>query len=94
MPSEESLPLEPPAVWRTGVLWGLLAFFLVVGTVSFAFVVFALTVWVASGAYVLGVAVAAVAGLVGVLAFLFMAGILYRVDRYRGANGRVVKFFE
>ena len=81
-------------VWHTGVLWGLLAFFLVVGTASFAFVVFAVTVWVAAGAYLLGVTAAAVAGFVGVLAFLFMAGILYRVDRYRGANGRVVKFFE
>jgi hypothetical protein len=29
-----------------------------------------------------------------VLAFLFMAGILYRVDRYRGANQRRVELFE
>lgn len=94
MPSEERGPPPPAPVWRTGALWGLLAVFLVVGTVASAFVVFALTVWVASGAVVLGIAVAGVAGFVAVLAFLFMAGILYRVDRYRGANGRVVKFFE
>jgi hypothetical protein len=31
---------------------------------------------------------------VAVLAFLFMAGILYRVDRYRGANQRRVELFE
>ena len=31
---------------------------------------------------------------VAVLAFLFMAGLLYRVDRYRGANSRRIEFFE
>ena len=31
---------------------------------------------------------------VAALAFLFMAGILYRVDRYRGATQRRVEFFE
>jgi len=31
---------------------------------------------------------------VAFLAFLFMAGILYRVDRYRGATERKVEFFE
>ncbi len=34
-----------------------------------------------------GVAIAA-------LSFLFMAGILYRVDRYRGTTGRRVELFE
>ncbi|HTS33285.1 MAG TPA: hypothetical protein VMI55_05030 [Thermoplasmata archaeon] len=32
--------------------------------------------------------------LVALLSFLFMAGILYRVDRYRGTTGRRVELFE
>lgn len=36
----------------------------------------------------------AVGAVVAVLAFLFMAGILYRVDRYRGATDRRIEFFE
>lgn len=80
--------------WNTNVLWGILAVLLVVGTLGGALFVFALTVWVLAGALVLGLVFAAIGALVAFLAFLFMAGILYRVDRYRGANGRVVKFFE
>ncbi|MEM0128698.1 MAG: hypothetical protein QXG65_00815 [Thermoplasmata archaeon] len=81
-------------VWRTGVLWGLLALLLVAGTVALAFAVFAVTVWIARGAFLLGGAVALVSGAVAFLAFLFMAGILYRVDRYRGQTHRVVRLFE
>lgn len=88
-----SAPVEKPT-WKTGVLWSLLALFLVLGTVSAAFVVYAVTVWIAAGDLALGIPVAIVAGFLAFLAFLFMAGILYRVDRYRGANGRTVKFFE
>jgi hypothetical protein len=36
----------------------------------------------------------AVGGVAMVLSFLFMAGILYRVDRYRGTPGRRVELFE
>jgi hypothetical protein len=36
----------------------------------------------------------AVGGVVAVFSLLFMAGILYRVDRYRGANQRRVELFE
>jgi hypothetical protein len=35
-----------------------------------------------------------VGAVVGGLAFLFIAGILYRVDRYRGATERRVELFE
>ena len=35
-----------------------------------------------------------VGGILAVLSFLFMAGILYRVDRYRGTTGRRVELFE
>jgi hypothetical protein len=71
-----------------------LAVLLVVGTLGGALFVFALTEWVFAGVVVLGLIVAALGALVAFLAFLFMAGILYRVDRYRGTNRRVVKFFE
>lgn len=67
---------------------------LVVGTLGGALFVFALTVWVFGGAVIAGFLLAAAGAAIAFLAFLFMAGILYRVDRYRGANQRVVKFFE
>jgi hypothetical protein len=35
-----------------------------------------------------------VGALVAALSFLFMAGILYRVDRYRGTPGRRIELFE
>ena len=76
------------------MLWGILAVLLVVGTLGGALFVFALTVWVFAGAFVLGILFSAVGAAVAFLSFLFMAGILYRVDRYRGANRRVVRFFE
>ena len=79
-------------VWRTNVLWGVLAVLLVLGSVGGATFVYGLT-WLLEGAW-FGLAVAVVGALVAFLAFLFMAGILYRVDRYRGANGRRVEFFE
>ena len=67
---------------------------MVIGTLGGALFVFALTVWVFAGAVILGGIFAAIGAVVAFLAFLFMAGVLYRVDRYRGANQRVVKFFE
>ena len=86
-----SEPSERP-VWRTNVLWGVLAVFLVLGSVGGATFVYGLT-WMLAGEW-LGAPVAAFGGAVAFLAFLFMAGILYRVDRYRGANGRRVELFE
>ena len=79
-------------VWRTGSLWGILAVFLVVGTVGAASVVYGLFGLAQGHLYDL-VAVGAGA-VVAVLAFLFMAGILYRVDRYRGAAERRIDLFE
>ncbi|MGP8072778.1 MAG: hypothetical protein ACLPZM_06590 [Thermoplasmata archaeon] len=35
-----------------------------------------------------------IGGAIAILSFLFMAGILYRVDRYRGIEGRKVALFE
>jgi hypothetical protein len=78
--------------WNTAWLWGILALLLVFGTVGSATVVYGLLGLVTGDLVdlvpiVLGAVVAA-------LAFLFMAGILYRVDRYRGANHRRIELFE
>ena len=84
-------PKEVPT-WNTGPLWGLLALLLVLGTVGAAtFVYGVLGVLAGSPLYLLAVAVG---GVVAFLDFLFMAGILYRVDRYRGANQRRIELFE
>ena len=85
-------PEEKP-VWRTNVLWGVLAVFLVVGTVGAATFVYG-PLSLAGGAWVDGGAVAAFGAVVAFLSFLYMAGILYRVDRYRGANRRRIELFE
>lgn len=79
-------------VWKTGTLWGILALFLVFGTVGAATFVYGVLGLAAGGlAYVIPLGVGA---LVGSLSFLFLAGILYRVDRYRGATQRRVELFE
>lgn len=82
----------PPPVWKTGSLWGILAVLLILGTVGAATFVFGLT---GGAGTIPGDLVASAVGvIVAALAFLFMAGILYRVDRYRGAAQRRVEFFE
>ena len=78
--------------WNTAPLWGILAVFLVLGTVGAATVVYGLLAAAGGALWALGLS--ALGAVVAVLAFLFMAGILYRVDRYRGANSRRVEFFE
>ncbi len=78
--------------WNTGPLWGLLAVLLVLGTVGAATFVFGV-LGVVGGDSLYWIAVA-IGGVVAFLDFLFMAGILYRVDRYRGANARRIEFFE
>ncbi|MGD0250961.1 MAG: hypothetical protein ABSB97_08790 [Thermoplasmata archaeon] len=86
-----SSPNEPPK-WNTAPLWGILAVFLVIGTVGAATVVYGL-VGVVGGHLIDAVAIG-VGAVVAALAFLFMAGILYRVDRYRGSNLRRIDLFE
>lgn len=84
-------PSEKPT-WQTGALWGVLAVLLVLGAVGSATLVYGLLVlW--SGAW-FGAAVAAAGAIVATLALLFMIGVLYRVDRYRGVVGRKVELFE
>jgi len=84
-------PTEQPK-WKTGVLWGILAVFLVFGAAGSATVVFGVMGLVGGNlAYLIAIGVG---GVVAGLSFLFMAGILYRVDRYRGATERRVELFE
>lgn len=78
--------------WNTAPLWGILALLLVIGTAGAATFVDGFLGLLSGSLW--GLAALAVGGLVAVLALLFMAGILYRVDRYRGANQRRVKLFE
>jgi hypothetical protein len=79
-------------VWRTNVLWGVLSVFLVLGSAGAATFVYGLT-WMLAGDW-LGIPIALFGAGVAFVAFLFMAGILYRVDRYRGKNGRRIELFE
>ena len=82
----------PTPKWRTGWLWGILAILLVIGTLgaaTFAYGLFGLVVGDPWSAIPM-----AVGALVAILAFLFTAGILYRVDRYRGATLRRIELFE
>ena len=87
-----SSPEAAGPVWRTGSLWGVLAVLLVVGAVGSATFVYGLLAVL--GGHPLGAVEAGVGVGVAVLACLFMVGILYRVDRYRGAVGRRVELFE
>jgi membrane protein YdbS with pleckstrin-like domain len=83
---------SPKPVWKTGWLWGILAFLLMIGTVGAATFVYGLTGLVAGDA--LSAIAMGFGALVAILAFLFMAGVLYRVDKYRGTPQRRVELFE
>ncbi|HEY6238130.1 MAG TPA: hypothetical protein VIZ68_02965 [Thermoplasmata archaeon] len=80
--------------YRTGALWGVLCVLLLIGTVASAFVVYGVTDLFATGRILrdLGLAIAGAA--VASLAFLFLSGLLYRVDRLRGVAHRRVALFE
>ena len=88
MTDEEERP-----VWRTNVLWAILAVFLVLGTVGGGTFVYGI-LWLWAGIWVGGAIVTVFGGALAFLSFLYMAGILYRVDRYRGANHRRIELFE
>ncbi|MCI4373132.1 MAG: hypothetical protein L3K02_05770 [Thermoplasmata archaeon] len=83
---------EEKPKWPTGVLWGILALFLIFGTVGSAGVVYGITGAFAGQFWqLIAIPIGAV---VAGLSFLFIAGILYRVDRYRGVTGRRIELFE
>ena len=80
--------------YRTGTLWLVLTFFLFVGTVAAAFVVYGVTGLLASGAVLPDLPIAVLGGVVASIALLFLTGILYRIDRLRGVPHREVRLFE
>lgn len=80
--------------WTTGVLWVILGVFLTVGTLGAVFFVYGLLLALGVGLSLLALGALVGGGLVSLLSFLFMAGILYRVDRYRGVAHRRIEFFE
>ena len=87
-------PVRAPETprWSTGILWVILAVFLILGSAAAATAVYGALALAAGN--LLGAAFLAGGGLGAFLAFLFMAGILYRVDRYRGVTERRVELFE
>jgi hypothetical protein len=88
----EPAPAEERPKWKTGSLWGILAVFLILGSVGLATIVYGFAGLFVGQPWDL---VAVPFGFVmAALSFLFMAGILYRVDRYRGIEGRRVALFE
>ena len=79
--------------YRTGWLWLTLGFFLMVGTVGSAFVVYgALGLW--NGELLPYLPITVVGGFTAVLSLLLLTGMLYRVDRLRGVPHREVALFE
>jgi hypothetical protein len=95
MTSETSPGAAPEAPhWNTGVLWLILGAFLVVGTAGAALFVYGILTLLSGGWLVLYVPLLLGGLAAALLSLLFMAGILYRIDRYRGALQREVKFFE
>ena len=83
---------DPPR-YRTGWLWLVLAFLLVVGTVASAFVVYGF-LGVLNGELLPYLPIGIGAGVVAALALLLLTGMLYRVDRLRGVPHREVRLFE
>jgi hypothetical protein len=80
--------------YRTGWIWAILTFFLVTGTVASAFVVYGLTDLWPSGAHLDAALAVGLGLLVAILSLLFLAGLLYRIDRLRGVPHRRVELFE
>lgn len=80
--------------WKTGVLWAILGIFLTVGTLGATFFVYGVLLAVGTGLSLLALSTMVGGGIVSFLSFLFMAGIMYRVDRYRGVAHRRVELFE
>ncbi|MCI4358772.1 MAG: hypothetical protein L3J99_07115 [Thermoplasmata archaeon] len=81
------------APYRTGWLWIVLAFFLLIGTVGSAFVVYGF-LGVLNGRWFPELPLGIVGGFVAVVSLLLLTGMLYRADRLRGVPHREVALFE
>lgn len=80
--------------YRTGALWAILLLFSMGGAVAASYVVWGVSNLFLTGGYLLDVPVMLGAAFVVLLCVLFVAGILYRVDRLRGVPHREVALFE
>ncbi len=85
-------PTQP--TYRTGWLWTVLTVLLVLGVVASGLVVYGLTDLLPGRDWVGAAAAVLLGAFVALLAFLLLAGILYRIDRLRGTPHRVVRMFE
>ena len=85
---------DDPTRYRTGVLWGVLGVLLVFGSAAAAFVVYGVSGLAMQGPLLVDVPAIVGGGFVMLVAFLLMAGVLYRVDRLRGVPHRRVELFE
>ena len=85
---------SPAPQYRTGVIWGVLALLLTLGTVAAALFVFALTNLVATHQYVWDGLLLFVGASAAIFLLMLIAGILYRIDRLRGVPHRRVELFE
>jgi hypothetical protein len=85
---------DPSPTYRTGALWAVLMLFMLGGAVSAAYVVWGLSELALTGRYLVDLPVAVAAAFLTLLCFLFVTGILYRVDRLRGIPHRKVRLFE
>ncbi|HTT35182.1 MAG TPA: hypothetical protein VMH78_04875 [Thermoplasmata archaeon] len=83
-----------PARYSTGPLWAVLTLLLLGGTVAAAFFVYGFTDLLGHGRWLLDVPVLLVSGFAATFLFLLLTGVLYRVDRLRGATHREVRLFE
>ncbi|MGI0132864.1 MAG: hypothetical protein ACREDK_07245 [Thermoplasmata archaeon] len=83
-----------PVRYRTGWLWGILALFLMLGTVAAAFVVYGLTDLWSTGRWFPDLPITLAAGFAATFLLLLITGILYRVDRLRGVPHRQVRLFD
>jgi hypothetical protein len=85
---------EPVPKYRYGTLWGVLAIFLLIGTVAAAFFVYGLSDLLTTGNAVWDVPILLAGAFVASIMLLLLVGILYRVDRLRGVPHRRMELFD
>lgn len=87
----EPAPTRVPL--RNGAIWVVLTLLLLFGTVASAFFVYGVTdLW--NTGRLLDLPILIGGGLAAGILFLLLAGVLYRVDRFRGVAHREVRLFE
>lgn len=80
--------------YRYGTLWGVLALFLLLGTVASAFFVYGLADLLSTGRVLWDVPILIAGAFVATIMLLLLTGVLYRVDRLRGVPHRRIELFD